>query len=106
MVNSSGYAPVAPRPVRRPGDTRRGRLRRRHPRKRIPSQDERLPDRASRAARGGRCDDQSRSGRAGGIAQLVERRLCKPNVAGSSPTASTIGVAWAAGRRSSSDMGV
>ena len=25
----------------------------------------------------------------GGIAQLVERRLCKPNVAGSSPTAST-----------------
>ena len=25
----------------------------------------------------------------GGIAQLVERRLCKPDVAGSSPTAST-----------------
>ena len=25
----------------------------------------------------------------GGIAQLVERRLCKPEVAGSSPTAST-----------------
>ena len=27
--------------------------------------------------------------RFGGIAQLVERRLCKPDVAGSSPTAST-----------------
>ena len=40
-----------------------------------PAQTETLPDPASRAN--------------GGIAQLVERRLCKPNVAGPSPTAST-----------------
>ena len=79
MVNSSRAAAAHSwAACSRPGDTWRGELARHASQNENwnpPAQAETLPDPASRAN--------------GGIAQLVERRLCKPNVAGSSPTAST-----------------
>ena len=79
MVNSSGFAPVAPAT---------GTPTRRHMARRACSP--RLPKRKPKSS----SIDRNAAGprlprRTGGIAQLVERRLCKPNVAGPSPTAST-----------------
>ena len=80
MVNSSRAAAAHSwAACGRPGDTWRGEL------ARHASQNEKLESSSTgRNAAGPRLPR-----RTGGIAQLVERRLCKPNVAGPSPTAST-----------------
>ena len=80
MVNSSRAAAAHSwAACSRPGDTWRGEL------ARHASQNEKLESSSTgRNAAGPRLPR-----RTGGIAQLVERRLCKPNVAGPSPTAST-----------------
>ena len=80
MVNSSRAAAAHSwAACGRPGDTWRGEL------ARHASQNEKLESSSiDRNAAGPRLPR-----RTGGIAQLVERRLCKPNVAGPSPTAST-----------------
>ena len=88
MVNSSCSAAAHIWAARsRPGDTWRSEL------ARFASQNEReSPHKRTKLS------DAAFRAQAGGIAQLVERRLCKPNVAGSSPTAST-NARFARGRR-------
>ena len=80
MVNSSVLRRAGDGPLARPGDTWRTEACFR----RLPNNKNRTPRTTQTLS-----DAASRAGIAGGIAQLVERRLCKPDVAGSSPTAST-----------------